>query len=265
MLRARVMLMAWIEVHQALPNHRKLLLAANELGIAPVPLMGHLVALWLWALDNAPSGRLEGIPNSLIASACQWKKGAVKLVFALTSSGLLDDDHGTLVIHDWQDYAGRLIAKRTANVQRMRVARAAHVHSMCDARAGATVPNSTVPNSTVPLPLPLPKAKSARKLAEKRPFSEEVRQALLQIYSRVASEHEINEHIEEGLAHTAAKKWHDQYLYLRGWLRREFKGRTNGTKAAPTPEEEAKPNKYAILAAEIAARKKAWEARHAES
>ena len=50
--------MAWIQVHQQLKDHRKLLAAADELEIEPPHMLGLLTSFWLWALDNAPSGSL---------------------------------------------------------------------------------------------------------------------------------------------------------------------------------------------------------------
>ena len=61
--------MAWIQVHQQLKDHRKLLAAADELEIEPPHMLGLLTSFWLWALDNAPSGSLEGISNRNIARA----------------------------------------------------------------------------------------------------------------------------------------------------------------------------------------------------
>ena len=63
--------MAWIQVHQQLKDHRKLLKAADELEVEPAHMLGLLISFWLWALDNTPSGSLEGISNRNIARAAQ--------------------------------------------------------------------------------------------------------------------------------------------------------------------------------------------------
>ena len=49
--------MAWLQVHQTLKDHRKLFDAADQLEVEPPHMMGLLVSFWLWALDNAPTGR----------------------------------------------------------------------------------------------------------------------------------------------------------------------------------------------------------------
>lgn len=153
--------MAWIEVHQSLFTHRKTLALADVLGIPEVYAAAHLISLWSWSLDNAPDGALH-VRCTIIARACMWQGDADALVNALLETAFLErDEDGVLYIHDWQDYAGRLIDKRRANAQRMREARskepstsvkerATHVQRTLDARAGATVPNPTVPNRTEP-------------------------------------------------------------------------------------------------------------------
>lgn len=153
--------MAWIEVHQSLFTHRKTLELADLLGVPEVYAAAHLIALWSWSLDNAPDGALH-VRSTIIARASMWSGDADALVQALLATGYLEQGEGdVLCIHDWQDYAGRLLDKRRANAQRMREARskeqetapkerAMHVRSTFDARAGATVPNPTVQNSTIP-------------------------------------------------------------------------------------------------------------------
>ena len=118
--------MAWIQAHQHLRDHRKLLAAADELEIEPVHLLGHLISFWLWALDNAPSGSLAEVNNRTIARAAQWNDEPNKLVDALTSTQWLDiQEDGNLMIHDWYDYAGKLIEQRESERERARQRRAA--------------------------------------------------------------------------------------------------------------------------------------------
>ena len=150
--------MAWIELHQSLPAHRKTMRLRRELKIKTAQAVGHLCMLWLWCLDNCPSGDISGLTSCEIAEAAGYEgKDPDAFVSALQASGYLDDD---MHVHDWEEYAGRLIDKRSQNAQRMRDkrARAVNVHGTCSARAThvqglpyPTVPNSTVPNSTVPL------------------------------------------------------------------------------------------------------------------
>lgn len=118
--------MAWIQIHQQLKDHRKLFSAADELEIEPVHMLGLLVSFWLWALDNTPSGSLEGISNRNIARAAQWDKAPDDFVEAMKNAGLLDENaDGVLEIHDWYEYTGKLIDQREAEKLRSRRRRAA--------------------------------------------------------------------------------------------------------------------------------------------
>ena len=98
--------MAWIELHQSLPQHRKLLALRDALGVRTPAAIGHMCLLWLWALDNAPDGDLSALPAKQLAEICQFNvRRADALAAALRTSGFVDFD-GQL--HDWSDYTGRL-------------------------------------------------------------------------------------------------------------------------------------------------------------
>lgn len=131
--------MAWLQVHQELRTHRKVLAAAEMLRISTPEMIGHLVLLWCWALDNAPDGSLASISASIIAAAAIWPKAPDRFVDAMTAVGLLDRDERTqaLSIHDWVEYTGRLIERRQAEKCRSRRRRAAAV-----ARATAGQPQA---------------------------------------------------------------------------------------------------------------------------
>jgi hypothetical protein len=150
---------AWIELHQSLWTHRKTLLLAAALDLDETYAGAHVARLWTWALDNAPEGDLSGLPPRVIAFGAAWKGDAAMFVEALVEVGWLERDGESLWLHDWEEYAGRLIAKRQANAERMRAARATqppslkesramNVQTTCNARTGATVPNRTGPDST---------------------------------------------------------------------------------------------------------------------
>ena len=153
--------MAWLEIHQSLPTHRKTLALADALGIEPVHAVGHLTCLWLWTLDNAPEGALMDVSSRTIARAAQWRKDADAFVAALVDAGFLDADH---YVHDWEDYAGRIVERRRKDAERKRLERGhepdvpppsngqpADIHGTSDAsRARRTQPNRTQPDRTVP-------------------------------------------------------------------------------------------------------------------
>lgn len=64
--------MAWIESHQSLVTHGKLLKLARQLGINKYEAIGHLQALWWWTIDNATDGSLAGHTPAIIAEAAGW-------------------------------------------------------------------------------------------------------------------------------------------------------------------------------------------------
>ena len=148
--------MAWIELHQSLPGHRKTMRLKRILKIGQAQAIGHLCMLWLWCLDNCPDGDLSSLLDCEIAEAAGYDKKPEDFTAALRESGFLDENNQ---VHDWYSYAGKLIEKREQNANRMRErrARAEHVQRTCSARADnvhekctATVPNRTVPNRTQP-------------------------------------------------------------------------------------------------------------------
>lgn len=143
--------MAWIEVHQSLPRHRKLIDLARLLDIQRTSAAGHVVFFWLWALDNIPDGNLTGVSPGTIAIAAEWDGDANVFYAALVEARFIEDDAQEARIHDWHDYAGRLIERRKADAERkkrmrgnMSAGRPQDVRGM----SAATVPNPTVPNPT---------------------------------------------------------------------------------------------------------------------
>lgn len=140
--------MAWIESHQELARHPKTLRLARRLGVSIPAAIGHLQLLWWWAMDFAPDGSLAGFEAEEIALAVMWEGAPEDLLSGLVAARFVDEAPGGdgYAIHDWDDYAGRLIERRQVNAERMRNARAKHVQRTCR----ATVPDPTVPDPTVP-------------------------------------------------------------------------------------------------------------------
>jgi len=138
--------------------------------------IGHLHLLWWWALDYAQNGTLTCFTAKEIAYAMLWDEDPEALMDALKQSGFVDYEpsSGYLGIHDWREYAGRLIEKRQASRARSQRARDANKHDSGSSEREpfahgmrtqsepsangtqserepyrATVPNPTVPNPTV--------------------------------------------------------------------------------------------------------------------
>lgn len=146
--------MAWIEVHQGLREHRKTYACAEMLNISRVTMVGTLVCLWLWALDNTPDGCLDGISNRTIARVCDWpEKKADKLMDALLKCGWLETDGDVLRIHDWTEYAGKLMERRAKDKERKKTSRA-NPEAVRKTSAGCPPDVQEKSCATVPIPYP---------------------------------------------------------------------------------------------------------------
>lgn len=105
--------MAWIEVHDTLPDHPKVLRAAKALKLDSDALVGKLVRLWVWALGNREDGVLNDLDADRLDVIMQYKGKASALLEALVVNRLLDalpDEH--YMIHDWDEHVMMLRDKR---------------------------------------------------------------------------------------------------------------------------------------------------------
>lgn len=112
--------MAWIQSHQSLLTHRKTGRLARVLRMSRVTAVGHLHAVWWWCLDNAPDGDITDITDDEIAEAAMWEGEPSEFVDALIGAGFVDRCDGQTVVHDWNDYAGKLVSKRKTDAERKR-------------------------------------------------------------------------------------------------------------------------------------------------
>lgn len=105
--------MAWIEVHDTLPDHPKVLRIAKTLKLDSDALVGKLVRLWVWALGNREDGVLNDLDADRLDVIMQYKGKASALLEALVANRLLDalpDEH--YMIHDWDEHVMMLRDKR---------------------------------------------------------------------------------------------------------------------------------------------------------
>lgn len=150
--------MAWYEAHQTMARHPKTLKLARLIKQDRRYAVGLLHDLFSWALDVAGKyGELPGLEAEDIAVALDvpGKKG-LAIVTALMESGFLErDDHGTYSIHDWYDYAGKLMERRESDKQRQADNRRKRAEKSTENPRDVRVtsngnPYATVPYSTVP-------------------------------------------------------------------------------------------------------------------
>ena len=108
--------MTWLESHQTIRDHPKkdhlaelLFNGSTPNDVADYAAAGVLHYLWYWALDFAQDGDLSKFSDRQLAKGCRWQGDPATLVQALTVAGFIDEDRR---IHDWDEYAGRLIQRR---------------------------------------------------------------------------------------------------------------------------------------------------------
>lgn len=150
----------WLPIEIALAGHRKTKALARLWHCHPYMVVGFLVSLWGYCLEFQSDGRLADVPNEdLDELAAPCLAGVVgthpPTRAALERTGFLDPD-GRL--HDWQDYAGALVARRQKDATRKRAKRQMSAGHPADVRrtSEATVQHSTVKTLSLPAGEPSP-------------------------------------------------------------------------------------------------------------
>jgi len=146
--------MAWIESHQSIRMHPKTLHLMQLLHLDKAAVIGHLHCLWWWALDYAPTGDVTNYTAINLSLAADYQplrgkysRNRQQFVDALVAAGYIDKTpDGHLVLHDWNEYAGKWVEKRASDARRKRDVRKTSAGHPPD--GAGTVTNRT--NSTVP-------------------------------------------------------------------------------------------------------------------
>ena len=127
--------MAWIESHQKLERHPKLLDLCHKTGWNLDEAIGKLQRLWWWALDFAEDGDLSKFQPVQYLSRLDGAKLPDELHKILIDTKFLNEND---LIHDWLDYAGRyLIAKyRTSNSKRLKAIFKKHKTALNPSKVG---------------------------------------------------------------------------------------------------------------------------------
>ena len=173
----------WIESHQSLARHPKLIRLAATLKINKAQAIGHLHLLWWWTLDYAPSGSVSAFASCEIAAAAEWTGDADRFLEALKKEKWIDEDGS---VHDWDEYAGKLLARKKADADRKASVRKKSAGHPADVQetSARTVPNQPT-NQPPPVggeappappaePPPHPKKANGPKMADAE-FLEELR------------------------------------------------------------------------------------------
>lgn len=106
--------MAWIEVHDTLPDHPKILDLSGELRLDKDVIVGKLVRWWVWSLANREDGVFTKRDFPTIAEVMRFRGKPERLANALVKFKLLDQEGDAFIIHDWDEHVAMLLAKREA-------------------------------------------------------------------------------------------------------------------------------------------------------
>lgn len=118
--------MAWIESHQEIARHPKTKKLARLLGVSLPTAIGHLHLLWWWAMDFAKDGDLSRYDPEEIADGAMWEGDAQKFLDSLIQAGFVDRDETGIYLHDWDEYAGKLLERKAKDNSRKKDIRRAY-------------------------------------------------------------------------------------------------------------------------------------------
>lgn len=164
--------MAWIEVHQELRQHPKILRLAARLATEPATATGYIVNLWLWAAAYAQDGNLSDLTGSEIAVACDYRgpdtDAFLKALIHDGKRGLIDVRGDRKTIHDWKKHGLKLLLSDRDRVRKHRELKALEEDAK---RYRAVTVTATIPNLTIP-----------------NPTTEEVARHVVEFWNRIAEE-----------------------------------------------------------------------------
>jgi hypothetical protein len=110
----------YIVSHSGIREHRKTKRLARLLNTTTAATIGHLHCLWWAAMTYCPDGDLTSLDAGDVADAGAWEGDPETFLKALRDAGWIDGRQ----LHDWDDYGGKVYAKRLKDAERKRRGRA---------------------------------------------------------------------------------------------------------------------------------------------
>lgn len=148
--------MAWIELHDTLPDHTKVLDLSAALKMDKDAVVGKLIRLWVWALNNREDGLIRARDVPTVGDVMRIKGKAEKVIAAMVKVRLLDPVEGGYMIHGWDEHVHRLMETRERNRaqarERKRRQRANEKSSHVDVTRDVRDTNPACHAATVPKP-----------------------------------------------------------------------------------------------------------------
>ncbi len=261
--------MAWIESHQELRDNPKTRKLSRLLGVNVPTVIGHLQCLWWWATDYAQDGELSKYDDEDIADAMMWDKEPKELIEALVKVRFLDEDETGRRIHDWWEYAGKLIDRREKDRERKRNAsisrsnsvgvptenkkndkgtlKASDVTVQNSTEQYRTVQNSTEQKSTTPRKRVSKKAQETNPKTQYAEFVSMTNDEYTSLVTKVG-EHGAIRCIEilDNYKGANGKKYNSDYRAILNWVITRYNEEQAQVSPNQAPQSSSKPNKNGV-------------------
>jgi hypothetical protein len=145
--------MTWIETHNKLERHPKVIDLMNLMGWNKSEAIGYLIRFWWWCVDYAEDGDLRPHSAQRIATAVDLTGDtADKFVPAMIETGWIDEQP-YFRVHDWWSYIRNFLMRKYWRTprkwRRVRRLYGSSRDTNCETHS-ESVPNLTIPNHTIP-------------------------------------------------------------------------------------------------------------------
>jgi hypothetical protein len=228
--------MAWVRLDDHFDEHPKIAALSDS-----------AFALFVTGLAYSNRNLTDGfIPLNVAMGKLRYCEGnPAPVINELEGAGLWAKHESGWAIHDYTDYQPTKAQVQQERSNKVAAGRAGGI-AAAKARAIAEplaepiaepiaeskpVPVPVPVPDPVPIPAPMESTESGGTLSQKRvPITPKfIEEMVAEHAPKLGGAAKVRESIADAMNHIAMSKRHDKQLYLRGWLRRDAEGRTNGT------------------------------------
>ncbi len=143
--------MAWIESHQVLDRHPKVLMLMSLMRWDKPYTIGQLHRFWWWCVDYAEDGDLRRYHADQIGAALDIPAGkeANKFLESMITTRWIDTEP-YLRVHDWWRYIGRFLqVKYKMHPEKWKAIKELYANNPPNNGCNNHIPNLTIPNLTI--------------------------------------------------------------------------------------------------------------------
>lgn len=109
----------WLRVEVGLHRHRKTYALARALGISRGETVGLLTGLWSYASEQHGDGDITSLDwEAMIEQAGLTVIGPTIIRDELVAAGFVDSSRNRYLLHDWEDFQGKLVERRANERER---------------------------------------------------------------------------------------------------------------------------------------------------